>query len=354
VKRALPLLCAFIVSAPADACRCAQRSLADYFQAATEVVTARLVAAETNDQLPPRLDLQFEVIAPPWKASRQIVAGEQINLSTPSSSAACGLSPRDDAIYVLFAYPSAATPEAESHVDTCSGSRVLLPADGGAPEGFRDVPARFVIQQLNALAGLAVLEKVAAAQPDPDDPGNTTLVGLLDVSGFSHAGHALLFERPDRDARIIGQPGGYAGLQSREVGYEVPAAVVYSHVDGWYKLRTADGVFGWLPPDYAGKFFSYADLPVRRLAYLPLPWHGFVWPSPGAGLPLRILPPEERREQPVEILETETIGGSIWFRVNVLQTSPCEGGEGARGKRGWVPAYREDGTPLAWFYSRGC
>ncbi|NGX16377.1 hypothetical protein [Wenzhouxiangella sp. XN24] len=354
MRRIFLLLCLSIVSAPADACRCAQRSLADYFDGATEVTTARLIAARQNDADPARLELRFEIVAPAWKSSRTLAVGTQINYSTASSSAACGLSPESGAIYVLFAYSSAETPEAELHVDTCSGSRVLLPADGRAPEGFKDVPARFVSQQLNALAGLAVLGEVAAAQPDPTDPDNTTLVGLLDVSGFSHAGHARLLESPARDAPIILQPEGYADLQSREVDYEVPAAVVYAHVDGWYKLRTADGVFGWLPPDYAGTFFPYADLLVRRLAYVSLPWHGFVWPAPGAGLPLRMLPPEGKHEQPVEVLETQIVGGSPWFRVNLMTTSPCEGGESARGTGGWVPAYREDGTPLAWFYSRGC
>src|SRR6056297_122009 len=354
MRRIFLLLCLSIVSAPADACRCAQRSLAEYFEGATEVMTARLIGARENDADPAWLDLRFEVVAPAWKSSRTLAVGTQINYSTASSSASCGLSPEAGAVYVLFAYSSAETPEAELYVDTCSGSRVLLPTDGRAPEGFQDVPARLVPQQLNALAGLAVLGKIAAAQPDPTEPDNRTLVGLLDVSGFSHAGHARLLERAERDAELIAQPDGYEGLQVREIGYEVPAAVVYAHVDGWYKLRTADGVFGWLPPDYAGTFFSYTDLLVRRLAYVPVPWHGFVWPSPGAGLPLRVLLPEGKHEHPVEVLETQIVGGSPWFRINLLPTSPCEGGESAQGTGGWVPAYREDGTPLAWFYSRGC
>lgn len=354
MMRGFLLLCLCVVSVPADACRCVQRDLADYFDGATKVVTARLIAASKSDADPPRLDLQFEVLVPAWKSSRAPAVGAQIHYSTALSSAACGLSPEVGAVYLLFAYPSAETPESELQVDTCSGSRVLLSADGRAQEGFQDVPARFVPQQLNALAGLAVLTKIAAAQPDANDPDNTTLVGLLDVSGFSHAGYARLFERAERDAELIARADGYEGLQARETGYETPAAVVYAHVGGWYKLRTADGVFGWLPPDYAGTFFPYADLPVRRLAYVPLPWHGFVWPSPGAGLPLRMLPPEGRQEQPVEILETSIVGDSIWFRVNLLPTSPCEGGETVQGTGGWVPAYREDGAPLAWFYSRGC
>jgi hypothetical protein len=355
MRLAFVLLCLCVVAAPADACRCVQRSLADYFDAAREVVTARLVAVKENAAYPGRLALQFEVVAPAWKSPRALAVGAQITYSTASSSATCGLSPEAGAVYVLFAYPSAATSAAELRVDTCSGSRVLLPVDGGrAPEGFEDVPARLVPQQLGALAGLAVLGEIAAAQPDPNDPDNMTIVGLLDVSGFSHAGQARLFERRDRDARVIAQPDGYEGLQSRELGYESPAAVVYAQVDDWYRLRTADGMFGWLPPDYAGTFFPYTDLPVRRLAYVPLPWHGFVWPSPGAGLPLRTLPPGGQNEQPVEVLETDVVGGAPWFRVNLLPSSPCAGGESGQGTTGWVPAYREDGTPLAWFYARGC
>ena len=340
-----------VATAPADACRCAQRNLAEYFDAASEVATARLHSVTGMEER--RLMLQFELLAPPYKTQRSLSAGDRLSYQTAASSAACGIAPEKDAVYVLFARQTG-DETTMLQIDTCSGTRVLLPTDGQAREGFKDVPARFIPQQLNALAGLSVLKSIAAAQPDASDANNETLVGLLDVAGFSHAGHALLLARPDPDAERQAEVDDYGGLATREVGYETPSAVVYARVGGWYKLRTSNGDYGWLPPEYAGTFFPYDELPVRRLAYLPLPWHGFVWPSPGAGLPVRVLPPDGQREQPAEILESTSIGGSLWFRVNLLEASPCEGGQGGKGTTGWIPGYREDGTPVAWYYSRGC
>jgi len=353
-NRALASVALCIIAAPADACRCPQRNLAEYFEAAREVVTAKLISSSRVDEPPPRLALQFELLAPAYKSSRRLSVGGRTHYTTSAASAACGIQPEEGAVYVLFAYPGSDGGPHRMQVDSCSGSRVLLATDSRDPAGFQDVPARFVAQQLNALGGLEVLRRIADAQPTADDPQNDRLVGLLDVSGFSHAGHALLLARPERGARQMARLGGYDGLAAREVGYETPAAVVYARVDGWYRLRTAEGEYGWLPPEFAGTFFSYADLPVGRLAYLPLPWHGFLWPSPGAGLPVRVIPPQDQREQPVEVLESARVGGALWFRIRLLRNSPCEDGSAEQGNGGWIPAYRDDGAPAAWFYARGC
>lgn len=349
------LLC--LVADPAQACRCAQQNLAEYFSAAQEVVMARLTGWEAAPGETGYLALHAELLAPAYKSAGVPAAGagEQLVYSTAGDSAGCGLATTEGAVYLFFAYPqdSSAT-DIPLRVDSCSGSRVILPADGSAPVGFQDVPARFVAQQLNGLAGLELLKIIARHQPDAADTNNESLVGLLDVAGFSHAGHALLFRQPGDTSAPPVRIDSYADLETREYDYELPAAVVYAHTDGWYRLRQANGDFGWLPPDYAGSFFPYAELPVNRLAYLPLPWHGFLWPEPGAGLPARVAMPVSQREQAVEILESKAIGGSPWFRITVLPVSPCEGGEQRAGWTGWIPAYRENGQPAAWFYSRGC
>lgn len=356
-KAAAAALLLWLAVMPAQACRCAQRNLADYFDAAQEVVMGRLSGWERVEGDAAQLALRVRLVAPAYKTATAPAgaSGDRVIYRTADHSAACGLAPSVGAVYLLFAQPGG-TGEAGTplQVDSCSGSRVIVPASGGEAVGFQDVPARFVAQQLNGLAGLELLRAIARQQPDANDIGNDKLVGLLDVSGLAHAGHALLFERPSRDGPAPVRITAITELQTREVGYETPAAVVYAHANGWYRLRRAKGGFGWLPPDAAGSFFPYAQLPVRRLAYMDLPWHGFLWPQPGAGLPYRESMPPGRREQPVEVLESMTLGGSPWFRIVLLADDPCGGGRVGSGSTGWIPAYRESGGPAVWFYSRGC
>lgn len=341
----------------AQACRCMQQNLADYFNAAQEVVIARLVDWEPVDGDTSERSLQVELVAPVYKGPVRggDNAGDRRLYRTADNSAGCGLAPDTGSIYVFFAQLGGRDDsDAPLQVNSCSGSRVLFSSDGDNAEGFSDVPARFVVQQLNGLAGLEVLRAVASHLPDPANSRNDSLVGLLDVAGFSHAGFALLFERPARDRTQARRVRLYDDLETREIAYEAPAAVVYAVLDGWYRLRLKSGEFAWLPAEYAGRFFPYEELPVRRLTYIRRPWHGFVWPQPGAGLPIRASAPDGQREQAVAVLDTTVIADSVWFRIELLDASPCDGGAAKAGIAGWVPAYRETGEPLVWYYSRGC
>ena len=150
------------------------------------------------------------------------------------------------------------------------------------------------------------------------------------------------------------------GILSREVGYEQPAAVVFSRVDGWYRIRLPDARpdarYGWIGPEDAGTWFPYAELPVNSLAYLTEAWSGHVWPEPGAGIPARSprRATQERHEYAVEVHESAVVGGTIWFRITLLSGSPCEGGDVGPELSGWVPGYGPGGEPAAWYYSRGC
>jgi len=298
-----------------------------------------------------RQQLQFELLAATYKGDSPQPAGAMLRVVTADHSAACGVPPVIDAVYVLFARRD---DEGRLHVDTCSGTRVHLPP-GGDAVGFDDVPARFVAQQLNGMAGIEVLRDVAAAAPDPGDPDNEQLVGLLELNAPAHGGWIELRAGPDESLPVLERVGDYELLESREYGYEVPGAVVYAAVAGWYKLRLADGRFAWARKADTGTFFTYADLPLRRLAYLTSAWSGFAWPSAGAGLPLR--DPRfggEQGDYPVEVHEVRVVGNLPFFRVTVLEQSPCEGGGPRERLSGWVPAYGRGGEPNVWFYSRGC
>ncbi|MBZ0267806.1 hypothetical protein K8I85_06590, partial [bacterium] len=240
-------------------------------------------------------------------------------------------------------------------VDTCSGTRVHL-APGGEPAGFDDVPARFVPGQLNALSGMDVLRDVSAHAPREDDPDGTQLIGLLDLKGLAHGGVAPVREARDLAAEPIAVIRSYDDVESREFAYEQPGAVVLARVDGWSRVRLPDGAAGWIAPEDAGTWFPYAELPVRRLNYLTGHWSGYVWPDAGAGLPVRS--PRRhapgREEYPAEVHESMLVGGMIWFRVDVLNGNPCDGGDVRPELSGWVPGYGADGEPTVWFWSRGC
>ena len=334
-------------------CRCAERTLPEYFGDADEVVIGQLNtlrAVPGTDQV----DLTFQVTGAPHVTTRpEAFAGGLIVYRTANNTAGCGVPTDMLGTYVLFAHQPTDADE-PWRIDTCTGSRVLLPMEGETPGAFVDVPARFVPTQLNALAAMRVIVDVVANAPDETDPNNERLVGLLDVSGFSHAGFARLHQNPDAGSTVVAEVDEYTALDFAEVGYEVPAARVFARSEGWYKLRQADGTYGWLPPDMAGTFFPYPDVTLDRLAYIDAPWHGFVWPAAGAGNPVRAPVVQGQRDVPVEVHEVQLIGGYPWLRISVLRQSPCEGGDGAVSVSGWIPAHFPTGEPAVWYYSRGC
>ncbi len=346
------LVLALLLADTAWACRCAQQNLADYFNAAGQVLIAELKAVH---DLPESRLLQFAVMGPPYKGGDNISAGDSVSFSTEQSSAGCGIEPDIGAMYVIFAHAPANKGE-DYRVDSCSGTRVHFSPSKPEPQGFADVPARFVAQQLNALAGLEVLKSVSANYPQSDSVENEAPLGLLDIKDLHHGGMATLYAQPDAGAPVLEVAESYEALETREIDYEQAAALVYTVLPGWYRLRLNDGRSAWLAAGQAGTFFGYAQLPVNRLAYLTRNWSGFVWPDPGAGLPIRhgAIQDPDLREFPVEIFESTEIGGTIWFRVKVLAEDPCSNTQFGNELSGWVPAYGSSGQPNAWFWSRGC
>jgi len=331
------------------ACRCTERTLAEYYEAADEVFIGTLVQSEDHGE--ERRRFHFERIGESYKGGEEDAADLPYVSSTASAS--CGVYAEVGAVYVVFAEHDPGSGVA--WLTTCNGTRVHRAADGST-RGFEDVPPEFVVSQLTALVGIETLRRVAAATPDPSDPANESLVGLLDVAAFSHAPDVRLFDAPGAETAASGSVSTYEELDHRESGYEEDAAVVFAVADGWYRVRRTDGAFAWLAPDAAGTYWPLEDLLPGRLAYLTLDWNRWVWPQPGAGNPTRVRYPvaERPREQMVNLLAATNIGGSLWLEVEVLASNPCEGEAETIRVRGWVPAYGEGGTPVAWYYSRGC
>lgn len=103
VKRCAILWLVAILAAPGIAwsCRCEQRSLGDYFAGADVVAVARL--KESNDR-PNRRLLTFELLAPHYKGSSSLAAGDVETFATAISTASCGIQPDQGAVYIVFAY----------------------------------------------------------------------------------------------------------------------------------------------------------------------------------------------------------------------------------------------------------
>lgn len=344
------LVVSLLYAVPADACRCAQRNLAEYFAAADTVAMGRLVSVDEQED---SRVLQFELVGPSYKGTPVRPTRSNLRVVTSDSTASCGVQPEMAAFYVIFAYRDA---DEELRIDSCSGSRVHLPSSGGEPVGFNDVPARFVAQQLNGLSGIEALRDVSLHAPRADAADNETLIGLLDLAPLAHGGNLDLYPAPDESATPLARIEDYAALENREYSYEQAGAIVYAKLPGWYKLRLADGRFAWAPVANTGTFFAYPELAINRLNYLTGNWSGFVWPEPGAGLPTRDLRVgnEGRAEYPVEVHEMALIGGMPFLRITVLQGEICSGTEARKGTSGWIPAFGRNGKPTAWFWSRGC
>jgi hypothetical protein len=340
-----------LMPAVSHACRCAQQPLGTYYERAHAVLIARLAASTQEDD---RRILDFELLGTPHKGEADKRRTDTLRLGTARSSATCGIQPVADAVYVLFTNRIEDS-EPGQWVDTCSGTRVLLSPDGSQPQGFVDVPPRFVLQQLNGLAGMDVLRDVAANAPSPEDHDNVQLVGLLDLKAFAHGGFMDVHEGPDATTQKIARIDTYEQVRTKEVGYEQPAAIVYARLPQWYRIRLGSDSFGWVAAAESGTYFAYAELPVRRLAYLNEHWSGFLWPDAGAGLPMRHerARDDARHEYPVNVLESKIVGGMPWFRVELL-SEICTGLEEKVLLSGWVPGYGRSGKPGVWFFSRGC
>lgn len=342
------LLC---MPAPAFACRCAEQPLSQYFAAADHVaigiVTKSAPAAAVDD-----IELTVTLVDAPYKGAG--FSGDSATYRTASSSAGCGVSSSTGDVLVLFGF---GTGTDQLRIDSCSGTRTLRTATASSDRGFMDVPAQFVVGQLTALAGLDALHERAAHPVDVNDPAGTALIGLLDIEPFAHGGTISVYGAPADATTTLVNATDIEAFYHREAGYEFAAAEVYARNDSGYKVRLKDDRFGWVRAADAGTFFSYAELPVKRLAYLTAAWDGFIWPDPGAGLPSRVaaaLGPARPAEIPANVLRSMTIGDTLWFYVEVLTASPCAGDQARIDYAGWVPAYAAAQTPTVWYYSRGC
>jgi len=336
-------VCILTTGLPAEACRCAQRTLADYFDGA-DLVAFGTVAG--NQQQGNQRNLTFTLVDNAFKGA--LLQGQSAQLVSALDTAACGIDPLPDTVYVLFGMVDPAAP-GRLRIDTCSGTRPLA----GDEDGFIDVPERFVDSQLTALQGMEILTAYSASQAATDQSEDATLIGLLDLEPLAHGGVVSLRQTPDDNAAVLARVKEISELVNREVSYEFSAAAVYGRNAYGYRLQLSDGRFGWITQEEGGAWWPYESLVVQRLNYTVAGWHGLLWPDPGAGIPMR-LRNHRGQSKAARVLESTRLAGSLWLRIEVLDTDGCEGDEARVQLSGWTPAFLSSGEPAVWYHSRGC
>src|SRR5690606_20720835 len=121
------------LATPATACRCAPRSLAQYFADAELVFIGRVLTAEAGEA---HRDVRFAVQGKPFKGDPATVDG----FRTALSSATCGYAVEPGRTYLIFASRRAPA-ERVAWFDTCNGSRAFDPHAPPGIEPFSDTPA---------------------------------------------------------------------------------------------------------------------------------------------------------------------------------------------------------------------
>lgn len=117
-----------------------------------------------------------------------------------------------------------------------------------------------------------------------------------------------------------------------EIGYEIPAAIVYERRGQWFRIRLQDGS-AWIRRSDQHDFHPYPDILRENLASTMHTWDGTLRATPGA--PGRVMPLSPGWK-------------ALLDRMLSIQYL------GVTDVGGWIPAYHTDRTPLVWFASRGC
>lgn len=223
----------------------------------------------------------------------------------------------------------------------------------------------------------------AQAQVLPDSyPANTEIIGLLEMPGVFSRGEAggvhgsdnpmpaVVYSAPLSRSRVLLETIRATDLEYREYRYESGAAAVYERLDGWFRVKLADGgPYGWVA---AGgdtmRFHPLSKLLRNRLNYLTAHWDGLLWESPpGTAASEGLVRSSIRHgfkqlnEYPATVIDVKETEKGLWLNVQIPRVDPCspDGDDSTLGmdnvlEEGWVPAFSSSGKLTAWFYSRGC
>ncbi|MBX2991097.1 MAG: hypothetical protein KF749_08015 [Bacteroidetes bacterium] len=186
-------------------------------------------------------------------------------------------------------------------------------------------------------------EEAIAALPERDSNG-VTIPPAVPAKGTPDSLLALVTAPPD----------SLPHYETKEYEYEESGITVYGSYYEWYLVGRPDGGRAWLRAQSVGRFMHLEQLIPNRLNYLTEAWDGQLRDAPSIGVAARPVPITRGRETPANVLEARRDETTLWFRVEILAESPCEGGMPGVVATGWIPAWGTGHKVTAWFYSRGC
>jgi hypothetical protein len=172
----------------------------------------------------------------------------------------------------------------------------------------------------------------------PDDPARR-LIGFL-VPQAETSTPYLMFERPDRSSKVIGEVTAKNLETTLQTTHDIPRRVlVLDRQQGWFQVVLTD-----LSPRRAARVWI-EELPVWR--FQPVDDE-----AQRRQLATRAWGPESWS---VQTRSTRRLGDALWVEVEILSHSLCEDPEPPTVRaRGWIRAQAASGAPAIWFYSRGC
>ena len=145
-------------------------------------------------------------------------------------------------------------------------------------------------------------------------------------------------------------------LPTLEYDYEMPAAIVVDHRDGWFKIKLKDKP-AWLKASVVDQFMPLSNLfeEFAGVTAISGGFRGRLLSEPG--ITNGPIMPAVAPAQSVRVIEMREARGQSWVHVEVLSNSACTAANDGPPQvvaTGWLPLHDRDGAPTVWFSSRGC
>ena len=147
---------------------------------------------------------------------------------------------------------------------------------------------------------------------------------------------------------------GVEKLPTLEFSYENPGAIVLKREEHWFKIALSES-YAWVRIQDDSRYLTVERLLKDSLTYFRGQSQLALLKSPGRGEAIWSPSSDFKRKLPVEALSFKNVSGQLWVKVRLLEVDPCsEESTNVVPATGWLPFHDESGSPVIWFYSRGC
>jgi hypothetical protein len=196
--------------------------------------------------------------------------------------------------------------------------------------------------------GCGASQKRASARVFSLPSANGTHVGTIYMRDEGNAGCWLTVERT---------AGSKEQAPTLESGYEIAAAIVYERRGSWFRIALSEGS-AWIRRSDSTDFLPYPEILRENLSHIQQGWDAKLRDTPGSSGKIKSVPPgwTARSDQHIDIefLSSRRVGNELWIHVQLMTERCGQTVEGVAITTGWIPAYRANRSPSAWFSSRGC